>query len=82
MDAHPLGGGELDFDAVVVQHDLVIAGRRFLGRVAEARTVALVGMIGTAGVEFQRPGGRHQQDVTQVRMPCSAEVRVAEAYDG
>ena len=39
-------------------------------------------MVDTAGVQLQRSGGRHQQEVAQVRMACPAEVSVAEAHDG
>ena len=82
MDADPLRGGELRPDAVIVQHDFVVARRRFLGGVAEARAVALVGVVGTAGVQLQRAGSRHQQQVAQVRVACSAEVGMAETHDG
>ena len=81
MNADPLRGGELRPYAVIVQHDFVVAWRRFLGGVTEARAVALVGVVGTAGVQLQRAGSRHQQQVAQVRMPRSAEVGVAEAHD-
>lgn len=82
MDADPLRGGELRPDAVIVQHNFVVARRCFLGSVAEARAVALVRVVGPAGVQFQRAGGWHQQQVAQVRVPRSAEVGVAEAHDG
>ena len=82
MDADPLRGGELRPDAVIVQHDFVVARRRFLGGVAETRAVALVGVVGTAGVQLQWAGGRHQQQVAQVRVPRSAEVGMAETHDG
>ena len=47
----------------------------------EAGTIAAIGMGCCTGVQFQRTGGRHNQDIAQVGMPRAAEVRMTETDD-
>ena len=35
-------------------------------------------MGGCPGIQFQAARGRHDQDITQIRMPGAAEMRMAE----
>ena len=49
---------------------------------AESGTIAAVRIIGRTGIDLQFPGERHQQDIAEVGMSCSTEMRMAEADDG
>ena len=49
---------------------------------AEAGTVAAVGVFVRAGGRFQRAGARHKEKVSQVGDAGTAEVRKAESHDG
>ena len=81
VQAHPLGGGQLGPDAVVVEHHLVITRRCAFALVREARAVARFGVFGRAAFGAYLPHGRHQQDVAQVGVPRAAQMCVREADD-
>ena len=81
MDSHSGGCGQLSLHPVVVESHFVISGRGFLSVVRETAAVAAVRIVARAGIQFQRAGGRHQQDISEIGVARSAEMRVAEAYD-
>ena len=81
MHAHARRYRELRPYAVIGQGDLIVAGNGFFRIVVVPATVSAVGIIGRPGVQFYRPGSGHQEDIAQVRMAGSAEVRVAETHD-
>ena len=81
MDADPLRRGKPGTDTTVRQCHFVITRLRVLRFVAESLPVATVGIPGRAGIQLQRAGLRHEQDVAQVGVARAAEMRVAEAHD-
>ena len=82
VHAHPLCGGKPGADAAVSQSHFIIARFRVLGVVAEPLPVAAVRIFPRTGIQLQGPGLGYHQDVAQVGMPRSAEMRVAETHDG
>ncbi len=81
MDSDSGGSGQTGLHTVIGQRHLVVTRRGFLSVVRETAAVAAVWVVACAGIQFQGSGGRHQQDVAQIRVPRAAEVRVAESDD-
>ena len=81
VKARAFGGRQFRSHRAVVETHAVVAGRRLLGLVPEARAVARVGIRRRAGIEppFARRG--HEQEIAEVGMSRAAEMRVAEAND-
>ena len=81
VDGDALGRGQLDADAAVGEPHGVVAGRRLLLGVREARAVAALGLLARAGLEGERADRGHQEDVEHVADAGAGEVRLAEAGD-
>lgn len=79
---HSLCSRELSTHVVVAERHFVIARTCHFGVVAEAGAIAAVRMGSSAGVQQERTGGGHDEQVSQVGMSCSAEVGVAESHNG
>ncbi|MNM93889.1 hypothetical protein D3C81_1062770 [compost metagenome] len=82
MHANTRARGEFGADVGVIQRDGVIAGLRTLGGMAETRGVTAQRLIRIAALQLQLAGGRHQQQVAQVRMTGAGKVRMREPDDG
>ena len=68
VDARPWCRRELCLDAVIVEHDLVVAGSGLLDRVVEAGAVAILRMFSRSWVKLQIANSGHKQDIAQVGM--------------
>ena len=82
MNTGPFGCCQLHFDLIVGQQHFVVAWTGYFGVVAESGTIAAVRIISRTRVDLQFSGEGHQQNITEVGMPRSAEVGMAEADDG
>ena len=82
MDTDTRSSGKLCLYLVVIQHHFVISRHGFLRFVGEAGAITRFRMIGCTRIEFQFTSGRHHQNISQIRMSCTVEMRVAETYDG
>ena len=76
--SHPFRCRQLYFHTVILQHHLVITGRGFFPLVRESGTIPLFRSFRRPGHQFQIPDCRHQKDIPQIRMPRSAQMRMAE----
>ena len=82
MNAHALRGGELHSDAVVGKHYFIITGLGFLGRMGEARAIAVFWAVGGAGIEPEATRLGLYEYIAEVGMARAAQMGVAEAHDG
>ena len=82
MNADPLGGRHLRADAIVRQCHGIVSGHACFAVVAEAAAIPSVRIRRRAGIQPDRAGPGHHEDVTEVGMAGAAEMRMAEAYDG
>ena len=82
MNTGPFGCCQLHFDLIVGQQHFVVAWTGYFGVVAESGTIAAVRIISRTRVDLQFSGEGHQQNITEVGMPRSAEMGMAEADDG
>ena len=82
MNAHSLRGGELHSDAVVGKRYFIIACLSFLGRMGEARAIAVFWAVGGTGIESEAAHLRLYEDIAEVGMARAAQMSVAEAHDG
>src|SRR6185437_1902922 len=73
--------GQLGYDVIVVQPDLVIVGFRRFGLMTEGAPVAAVRLGCDARVQLQLSHCRHHQEVAQIGMPRAAEMGMTKAYD-
>ena len=82
VHADPRGGRQFGADAVIGQVDGIVARGSDLILMGIPAPIPLFGCIGGARVQPDLPRKRHQQDVSEVRMPRPAEMPVAETDDG
>ena len=81
MHADAFGRRQFDLDAGIRQRNLVMAGARRFGIVAETLPIAGIRVLRCSWHELDVPRTGHEQDVAKVGMPGSAEVCVAETHD-
>src|SRR5436305_6396625 len=82
-DADPRPRGQLRLDASILQLDGVIAWPRDLCRVMVAREITRPGIACVAGLQWRAiPADRHHEEIAEIRMPGTGEVRQRETLDG
>ena len=81
MDACPRRCRQARADTAVGERNRIITGRSLFGRVAETLPVATVRIVFRPGIQLQRAGLRHDEDVPQVGVARPAQMRVAESYN-
>ena len=79
VDARAFRGGELGLDPAVLKIDFIIAWNGFLGIVREPGTVSRI--LHGAGLKAYLSGSRHHQNVSEVGMPCAAQMSMGESDD-
>ncbi len=82
IESHPRGGGKLSLHLIVVEQNTVKCRFCYFVQVRKPASVARLRIGFGAGTELQRAHGRHHQQVAQVGMTRTTEMRVAEADDG
>ena len=82
MNAHTLRGRQLGPNAIVGKHHLIISRRTMLGLMAVAGTIASLRCIGRAGIRLNTSRRGHNEDITQVGMPRTTQMCVAESHNG
>ena len=73
---------QLGFYPIIIQYDFIITWYGFFGFVRETGTIAILRMIGSSRIQLQFAGSRHNQDIAQIGMSRTIEMRMAETYDG
>lgn len=76
MHAHVLCRRESGQDTIVPQPHLIITGTGLLRGMVNALAIARAGIVGSAWIEPQRTGLRHEHDVAQVAVAGTAEMGV------
>ena len=82
MNTYTRGGRQLSLNMIVIKHYFIITGYRLLCIVRKARSITVFRMIGGTWIQFQFSCSRHNEDVTQIRMSCTIEMRMTETYNG
>src|SRR5437016_118873 len=82
MHAYTRGGSQLRQYVIVFQLHLIIVGFRHLCGMGEGAPETTPWLAGNARVHPQLAHRRHNEEITQVRMPRTAEMRMAEPHDG
>ena len=81
VKSHAFGTREFHCYPIIFEEDLVISRGGLLGLVQESRTIARFRIFCTSSFEFQRTERWHQEDISIIRHPGPAQMRVTEAID-